>query len=316
MTQGERSRLSAVLVLCPPASASRLPSRSIPAPARSSSAFEATRGPRSARQCAPMRAPTSSRRSRCPGCSSWTPRPACRWQRQSRGSSSSEEVLYAEPDAIRSAARRPNDPYFSSSVGPEQDRLARRLEPHHGQLGGHGGSDRQRHGRRATPTCPRTSAATRARPAAAVRPTAGMTTATGMVDDVARMGLGRATTTTRPTRTATAPTSRAQSELAATTVKGVAGVAWQVKLMPLRVLDANNQGSISDVVAAYALRGLEEPPDRQRQPRRSDLLPGRVRRDQGRVLARCSWWAPATTAATTTPSGATRATTRCPTSCA
>ena len=33
--------------------------------------------------------------------------------------------------------------------------------------------------------------------------------------------------------------------------KGVAGVAWQVKLMPLRVLDANNQGNVSDVVAAY-----------------------------------------------------------------
>jgi subtilisin family serine protease len=33
--------------------------------------------------------------------------------------------------------------------------------------------------------------------------------------------------------------------------KGVAGVAWQAKLLPLRVLDANNVGRISDIVAAY-----------------------------------------------------------------
>ena len=65
-------------------------------------------------------------------------------------------------------------------------------------------------------------------------------------------GTGWRRMTTPTTSTDTGPTSRGTVAARGNNGQGVTGVSWQSKLMALRVLDENGEGTVADVVDAYA----------------------------------------------------------------
>ena len=161
----------------------------------------------------------------------------------------SDDVLYAEPDVTRSAARTPNDPYFSSQWGLRKvglpaawnrttgssavtvgvidggiDSSHPDLSPNIALNSGESGGGREANGRDDD--------------------------ADGLVDnwrgwDFVERDNDPADPNGHGTHVAGTIGARGND------FKGVAGVAWQVKLAPLRVLGADNTGSVSDVIAAY-----------------------------------------------------------------
>lgn len=170
----------------------------------------------------------------------------------------SDDVLYAEPDVTRSAAARATDPYFSSQwaldmigmpaawsrstgsstvtvgvVDSGMDRSHPDLSPNVARNDGESGGGRETNGRDDD--------------------------ANGLVDDWrgwdwAEGDNDPADVSGHGTHVAGILGARGND------FTGMAGVGWQVKLMPLRVLDATNTGRVSDIVAAYGYAASKKLP--------------------------------------------------------
>ena len=189
-----------------------------------------------ARERADLRreAPTCARSSalpRAPACSSCGCRGRLGARRRSRCSSASARSLYAEPNALLRAARGPGRRPVRGAVGAAQHRAdgeratgvadadidaPEAWDTTTGSAGRHGGDRRHRRRLRPPRPCREHLDATRARAAAARRPTASTTTANGFIDDFRGWDFSTATTT-RWARTSTGPPSPASSEGRATT---------------------------------------------------------------------------------------------------
>ena len=128
--------------------------------------------------------------------------------------------------------------------------------------------------------------------------------------------LRRRTIRTRRTRTGTARTSRARSPRRATTASASRESAPDARIFPIRVIDADGLGNVSDVIAGLQLRGGRAGPRGQREARRrrrvlDDRKGGdrrRIRtpvRGGGRQRRRDGW---ATTTTTRTTARVSRAT--------
>jgi len=170
----------------------------------------------------------------------------------------SENVLYAEPDVTRSAARIPNDTYFTQQWGLNMIGMPAAWNRTTGSSAvtvGVVDSGVDATHPDLTPNLARNSGES-----GGGRETNGLDDdADGLVDDW--RGWDWVDGDNDPADpnghgTHVAGTLGARGNDA----RGVAGVAWQVKVMPLRVLDANNQGRISDVIAAYSFAASKNLP--------------------------------------------------------
>ena len=170
----------------------------------------------------------------------------------------SDDVLYAEPDATRSAAITPNDPLFSRQWG--LDTIGMRAAWNHTRGSSAVAVGVLDSGVDVTNPDLLPNVALNPGETGAGREANGVDDDdNGLVDDW--RGWDWVEDDNSPADanghgTHVAGTVGARGNDA----KGVAGVAWQVKLMPLRVLDANNQGQVSNLVAAYAYAAAENLP--------------------------------------------------------
>ena len=169
-----------------------------------------------------------------------------------------EGVLYAEPDVTRSAARTPNDPLFSQQWGLSMIGLPAAWDRTTGSSAvtvGVVDSGVDAAHPDLTPNAARNPGES-----GGGRETNGVDDdSDGLVDDW--RGWDWVDGDNDPADpnghgTHVAGTLGARGNDA----RGVAGVAWQVKVLPLRVLDANNQGRISDVIAAYSFAASKSLP--------------------------------------------------------
>jgi large repetitive protein len=158
----------------------------------------------------------------------------------------SENVLYAEPDVLRSATRLPSDPNFGQQWG---------LHNYGQRVGGISG----------------TADADIDLPAAWDQSTGSADVAVGVLDSGIDLDHPDLAPNIRLNPGASGPSGwdwvdddndpedrNGHGTHVAGTLgasgndgRGVAGVAWRVGLVPLRVLDENGSGRVSDIVAAY-----------------------------------------------------------------
>ena len=170
----------------------------------------------------------------------------------------SEDVLYAEPDVTRSAARTPNDPYFFQQWGLSMVGLPAAWNRTTGSSAvtvGVVDSGVDYSHPDLTPNVARNPGES-----GGGRETNGLDDdSDGLVDDWRGWDWVNGDNDPADSNghgTHVAGTLGARGNDAG----GVAGVAWQVKVMPLRVLDANNQGRVSDVIAAYGFAASKRLP--------------------------------------------------------
>ena len=186
------------------------------------------------------------------------PQPGVSVEEAVAGLERSDEILYAEPDATRSAAATPNDPFFSQQWGLTMIGMQSAWNRTKGSAGVTVGvldSGVDVFNPDLLPNVALNSGET-----GGGREGNGLDDdANGLVDDW--RGWDWIEDDNNPADanghgTHVAGTVGARGNDA----KGVAGVAWQVKLMPLRVLDANNQGHVSDLVSAYGYAAAKNLP--------------------------------------------------------
>jgi subtilase family protein/fervidolysin-like protein len=170
-------------------------------------------------------------------------------------------VRYAEPNWIyHTTSTTPNDPLFGNLWGLNNTGRA---------INGHaaGIADADTRRRRGTAVVAarrsRSSLSTRASPgttriwrrtsgAIPARSLATASTTTPMARSMtSAAGTSQTATTTPGTTTTTAPTSPARSAARGNNGIGVAGVAWQASIMPVRALDASGSGTNANIADAF-----------------------------------------------------------------